>query len=93
MPGRQQAHQVVLPGGEPGDRMAAPLGVQAGLVQVRAQQCQQRPVPLGEVRAGAAVQDQPHILLGPGDRLRELGQGQEEMVLYPLWLYAVDVHA
>ena len=46
--GRQQAHQLVLPGGEPGDRMAAPPGVQAGLVQVRAQQYQQRPVPLGE---------------------------------------------
>jgi hypothetical protein len=44
VPGRQQAQQLVLPGGEPGNRMAAPLGVQAGLIQVRAQQYQQRPV-------------------------------------------------
>jgi hypothetical protein len=46
VPGRQQAQQVVLPGGEPGDRVAAPLGVQVGLVQVRTQQHQQRPVTL-----------------------------------------------
>ena len=32
--------------------MAAPLGVQVGLVQVRAQEREHRPVTLGEVRSG-----------------------------------------
>ena len=36
-----------------------------------------------EVRAGTAVQDQPHIPLGPGDRVGGIVQGQHEKVLYP----------
>ena len=93
VPGGQQAQQVILAGGEPGDWVAAPFGVQVGLVQVRAQQHQQRPVTLGEVRAGASVKDQPHIPPGRGGRLRQLRQGQHEMVFHPLRPYAVGVHS
>jgi hypothetical protein len=39
--------------------VAAALGVEIGLMQVRAQQHQQSPVTLGEVRSGAAEKDQP----------------------------------
>jgi hypothetical protein len=40
--------------------VAAPLGVQVSLMQVRAQQREQRPVALGEIRPGPAVEVQPH---------------------------------
>src|SRR4029077_1856289 len=65
VPGRNQLQQVPVPRGEPGDGMAAAFGVQVGLVQVRAQQREQRAVTLGEVRAGPAAKIQPHDPPGP----------------------------
>jgi hypothetical protein len=79
--GGQQAQQVLLPGGEPGNGVAAALGVQVGLVQVRAQQREHRPVTLGEVRPGSAVQLQPQVPPGPGGVRRRFGQAQHESVL------------
>jgi hypothetical protein len=75
--------QFGLPGGEPGDWVAAPLGVQVGLVQVRAQQCEHRPVALGEIRAGPADEVQPDSPAGPGGQPRRIGQAQLEIMLGP----------
>jgi|RhiMetdeSRZDD1v2_1073273.scaffolds.fasta_scaffold1217049_1 hypothetical protein len=47
VPGGDQAQQLPMPGRQPRDGAAAALGVQVGLVQVGAQQCQQRAVTLG----------------------------------------------
>ena len=58
VPGGQQAQHVPLPGGEPGDGAAAALVIQICLVQVRAHQREQRPVPVGEVRPGPAEEEQ-----------------------------------
>jgi hypothetical protein len=65
VPGGQQVQQVLLPRGEPGDRVAAPLSVEVGLVQVRAQQREDRPVPVGEVQPGPAEKVQPDGPAGP----------------------------
>jgi hypothetical protein len=54
-----------VPGGELGQRVAAASGVQVGLMQVRAQQCEQG-AGLGEVSARAAEQEQPQGRPGPG---------------------------
>ena len=66
VPGGDQAQQVFLPGGELGDRVAAAFGVEVGLVQVRAQQHQQRAVTLGEVRPGPADKFSRTVRPGPG---------------------------
>ena len=50
--------------------MAALLGGQVGLVQVRAQQREHPPVPLGKVWPGSAAQVQPYVPLGPGGGFR-----------------------
>jgi hypothetical protein len=55
MPGRDQAQEVGLPGGEPGNGVAAPLGIEIGLVQVGAQQGEDRPVAVGEIRPGPRI--------------------------------------
>ena len=52
--------QVPVPGCELRRAEAVLLGVQVGLMQVRTQQHQQRAVPVGEVRAGPAEQEQAH---------------------------------
>ena len=52
VPGGDQMQQVPVPGGELGDGVTATFGVQVGMVQVGAQQREQRAVALGEVRAG-----------------------------------------
>ena len=52
VPGGDQVEQVPVPGGELGDGVTATFGVQVGMVQVGAQQREQRAVALGEVRAG-----------------------------------------
>jgi hypothetical protein len=57
VPGGEQAQQVPVPGGQRGDRVAAAFGVHIGLVQVRAQQHQQGPVTLGEIRPGPAEEE------------------------------------
>jgi len=74
MPSGDQAQQFPLPGGEPGDGVAAAFGVQVGLVQVGAQQ---RPVPFGEVRAGPSPEDHADGAQVPG------GQAQQHFVLMP----------
>ena len=61
--------------------MAAPLGVQVGLMQVRAHQREHRPVALGKVRAGPADEVQPDGPAGPGGRPRRIGQAQLEIML------------
>jgi hypothetical protein len=73
VPGGQQVQQVFLPRGEPGHRMAAPLGIQKGLVQVRAQQREHRPVPFGEIRPGPAVEVQPDGAPGSSAQPRGIG--------------------
>src|SRR5580693_1802805 len=93
VPGGQQAQQLPLPGGEPGDGIAAPLGLQVGLAQVRAQQREHRPVPLGEIRPGPAVEVQPDVPLGPGAQLRGIVQAQLKLMLYPVGPVIVAVHA
>jgi hypothetical protein len=74
VPGGHQAQQLPLPGGEPGDGIAAPLGIQEGLVQVRTQQRKHRPVTLGEVEPGPPAQVQPDVPLRPGGPRRRFGQ-------------------
>jgi hypothetical protein len=49
-----------VPGGELRDWVPAALGVEVGLVQVRAQHGEQVAVALGEVRAGPAEEDKPY---------------------------------
>jgi hypothetical protein len=44
VPGGQQAQQVFRPRGQPGNRVAAPFGIEVGLVQVRTQQREDGPV-------------------------------------------------
>ena len=55
-----QVQQAGLAGRELQNRVAA-LGVEVGLVKVRAQQREHRPVTLGEVRPGPAAKGQPYI--------------------------------
>ena len=93
MPGGDQVQQVGLPGGEPGDGVAAPLGVQIGLVQVRAQQREQRPVPLGEIRPGLAEEEHPDGPPGPGGLPRRIGQAQLELVLDLQWPVDIEINA
>ena len=57
VPGGDQVQQVPVPGGERGGRVTAALGVEVGLVQVRAQHGEQ--VAVAEVPAGPAEEDQP----------------------------------
>ena len=59
VPGGDQVQQVPVPGGELRGRVAAALGVEVGLVQVRAQHGEQVAVAVGEIRAGPAEEDQP----------------------------------
>jgi hypothetical protein len=92
-PGGNQVQQVLLPGGELGDGVAAAFGVQVGLVQVRAQQGEQRPVALGEVRAGPADKVEPHRPPGPGGSPRRTGQAQLELMLRPQGPVILAVHA
>jgi len=87
VPGGDQAQQLPLPGGELGRWVAAAFGVQEGLVQVRAQQHQQRPVAFGEVGAGPAPQDQPQGAPVPG------GQAQQHLAVKPLGPDIFAVHA
>jgi len=70
-----------MPGRQPRDGAAAALGVQVGLVQVGAQQCQQRAVTPGKIRARPAVEDRPHGPPRPGGPAGPLGQGQNELML------------
>ena len=93
VPGGDQVQQFLLPRGQPGDRVAAPLGVEVGLVQVRAQQCEDRPVPVGEVRPGPAEKVQPDGPAGPGARPRGIGQAQLKLVLDSLRPENIGVHA
>lgn len=55
-----QVQQAGLAGRELQNRVAA-LGVEVGLVKVRAQQREHRPVTLGEVRPGPAAKGQPYM--------------------------------
>ena len=64
--------------------MAAAFGVEVGLVQVRAQQREQRAVTLGEVRPGPAEQKQPQGPPGPAGFPGPGGQAQLQLVLQPL---------
>ena len=59
VPGGDQVQQFPLPDGELGGRVAAALGVEVGLVQVRAQHGEQVTFAVGEIRAGSADEDQP----------------------------------
>jgi len=52
VPGGDQVQQFPLPGRQLGDWVTASFGVEVCLVQVGAQQCQQRAVTLGKVRTG-----------------------------------------
>ncbi len=61
--------------------MAAAFGVEIGLVQVRAQQHQQRPVMLGKVGSGPAEEEQPHGPARPAGLAGCCGQGQHQIVL------------
>jgi hypothetical protein len=93
VPGGQQAQQVFLACSELGNGVAAALGVQVGLVQVRAQQRKHRPVTLGEVRPGPAERvhsDGPARSDGPR---RSLGQAQLEFMLDSLRPVVIAVHA
>jgi hypothetical protein len=55
--------------------VAAPFGVLVSLLQVGAQQREQRSVALGEIRSGIAEKGQSHRPFRPG------GQAQPERVL------------
>src|SRR5262249_49098421 len=66
VPGGEQGQEFPVPGGDAGDWVAAALGVEVGLVQVRAQHGEQVAVAFGEVRAGPADEDQPQGPPGPG---------------------------
>ena len=55
MPGGHQTQQFRLPGSQPGDRVAAALGIQVGLVQVWAQQREHRPVPAAPATTAPAA--------------------------------------
>ena len=72
--------------------MTAPLGIQVGLVQVRAQQREHCPVTFGEVRPGSAAKVQPYVPPRPGGSRRRLGQAQHEMTLQPQHPYIIGVH-
>jgi len=65
VPGGDQVQQFPLSGGELGDWVAAALGVEVGLVQVRAQHGEQVAFAVGEIRAGSADEDQPYRPPGP----------------------------
>jgi hypothetical protein len=65
VPGRDQAQQVILPGGKPGNGVAAPLGIQLGLVQMRPDQREQRPVPLGKSGPGSRKKYSRMVRPGP----------------------------
>jgi hypothetical protein len=78
-----QSQQLLLPRGEPGHRVMSPLGIQVGLVQMRAHQREHRLVTLGGIRPGPAAQVQPRVPPGPGGPRRRSGQAQHEMVLQP----------
>jgi hypothetical protein len=93
VPGGDQVQQVFLPGGELGDGVAAVFGVEVGLVQVRAQQHQQRAVTLGKVRPGPAGEDQPRGPPRPKGWPRRFGQAQLEPLLQPLRPVDVAVHS
>jgi hypothetical protein len=79
VPGGDQVQQLGLPGGELGDGVAAPLGIQEGLVQVRAQQREERPVPLGEVRPGLTEEEHPDGPPGTGGPPCRIRQAQLEL--------------
>jgi hypothetical protein len=81
-----------VPGRQLGGGVAAPLGVQVCLVQVRAHQREQCPVTLGEVWAGPAGQGQPHIPAGSSGSRWRFGQVQHEIVLEPQWPVVIGVH-
>ena len=76
-----------------GDRVAAALGVEVGLVQVRAQHGEQVTLAAGEIRAGPADEDQPQGPPGPGGQPGAGGQAQRQLMLVPVGLAAVLVHA
>src|SRR5580704_15606152 len=59
VPGGDQVQHAPVPGGELGGGVAAALGVEVGLVQVRAQHGEQVAFAVGEIRAGSADEDQP----------------------------------
>jgi hypothetical protein len=56
---RRRAIWALVPGGELGGWVAAALGVEVSLVQVRAQHGEQVAFAVGEIRAGSADEDQP----------------------------------
>ena len=78
VPGGDQMQQVPVPGGELGDGVTATFGVQVGMVQVGAQQREQRAVALGEVRAGPTEKEQPHGLTRPRHPAGRCGQGRRD---------------
>ncbi len=92
VPGGQQMQQVPVPGGELGHAEAALLGVGVGLMQVRAQEHQQRAVPVGEVRAGSAEQEQADAAARAGQMPRGR-QGQGKVVLDTQRPVEIAVHA
>src|SRR5262249_47867758 len=93
VPGGDQVQQVPVPRGEPGGGVAAALGVEVGLVQVRAQHGEQVAVAFAEVPAGPAEQDQPQGPPGPGGLAGTGGQAQHQHVLDPVRPASVVVEA
>jgi hypothetical protein len=80
-----------VPGDELGQRVAAVFSVQAGLGQVRTQQCEQGALGLGEVSAGPRNRNNRRVRPGPG--LAGIGgQGQHQLMIDPPQL-SVALHA
>jgi hypothetical protein len=73
--------------------VAAPFGIQVGVVQMGAQQREQRAITLGEVRAGPAEEEQPHGPPTPLGSPWRFGQAQLELMLDPLRPVIVAVRA
>ena len=76
-----------MPGDELGQRVAAVFSVQAGLGQVRTQQCEQGALGLGEVSAGPRNRNNRRVRPGPGLAGAGLagigGQGQHQLMVDP----------
>ena len=91
--GSDEMQQLPLPGGEVGHGRAASLRVEVRLVEVRAQQREQRPVTLGEFGARASNKEQPSDTSWSRFGTRRLGQTHLDEMFKALWPRTVAVHA
>ena len=76
-----QVQQVSLASGELGDGAPPAFSIVVGLLEMGSQQGAQRPVALGEVKAGFAPKEEPNGPTRPGVGPRRLGEAGLYVVL------------